>query len=195
MVELTSNAEFMIKKIAPNIKGKFGIDIEEFLRDPQEFSNDQDIKNKIEQIEAELSEDIEEIIKGMGEAQKRFNDNMARADAISKKLGQAISIQAKQLGIPLIAPKDTEGFENAEIIYTDNADDGVTSLAQKLLGISNFVIIGSITYNEYKVSDWTFSTNGKNYTIRVSIEPNPVLDLEYARTEVMDAIDSAKGYL
>jgi hypothetical protein len=195
MAETTSNAEFILKRIAPNIKSKFGIDIEEFLRNPQGFSNDQDIANKIEQIEAELSEDIDEIIKSMGDAQKRFNDDMAKADAVSKKLGQAISIQARQLGIPMITPKDTDGFDNTEMIYVDNADDNTLALAQKLLGMSNFVIGGALTYNEYKVSDWTFATNSKNYAIRINIPSNPVLDMEYAKTEITDAIDAAKGYL
>ncbi len=194
--EVLSNADFIIQKIMPNIKEKFGVDIEEFINNPRSFSEDNDIINKVEQIEAEVDDEITKIIAGMGDAQKDFDDSISKATAISNTLAQSISVEAKQHNTPILAPTDMENMQdNIPTIYVDNAEDNTINFAKKLAGISNFILLSNITYKENKIIGWTFVTNHGSYALRIEIPESIVLDFEYARNEIINGIEAARAYL
>ena len=194
--EVLSNADFIIQKIMPNIKEKFGVDIEEFINNPRSFSEDNDIINKVEQIEAEVDDEITKIIAGMGDAQKDFDDSISKATAISNTLAQSISVEAKQHNTPILAPTDMENMQdNIPTIYVDNAEDNTINFAKKLAGISNFILLSNITYKENKITGWIFVTNHGSYALRIEIPESIVLDFEYARNEIINGIEAARAYL
>lgn len=187
------DTESLLKKITPAIKSKYNININDLFSDPKSFADDPSILDKIENIKADVSTTIDGIIASMGEAEKELENEMSKADSISKKIAQHISIHSKQNNIPVITPYLAERDDKInENIYIDNADDPILAFLERLISDSIFILSSTTAYKDYRISEFTFVTNSKDYTVRVNINLNPVFDLEYSRAEIFDALDAAK---
>jgi hypothetical protein len=189
-----ADTEQLLKRITPAIKSKYDLNINELVANPQKFAGDASIPDKIDGIKADVSTSIDGIIASMGDAEKELDGEMSKADSISKKLIQQVSIHSKQNNIPVITPYLAERDDKInENIYIDNADDPVLTLIERLVSNSIFILSSTTSYKDYQIAEFTFVTNSKDYTIRININLNTVFDLEYSRTEILDALDAAKS--
>ncbi len=188
-------ADTIIKQVSPSIKTKYSVDLNTLLLDPSQFSG-KPVAAKLDSITADVNSEIDRIAESFGSASARLQDEMSKYDSVSKRLAQHISLHAKQGNVPVVEPYFVTRDENKEeVIYVDNADDATMQLAEKLVSLSNVILKFNTEYKDYSIGGWMFSTPSKTYLLRVNIPPNPVLDLEAARSEITGALESAKDYI
>ncbi len=189
-------ADTIITQVSSNIKDKYNIDLVDLISDPSKFLNTPTINDKINNIKADINSSIDQIITSLGNAKNRLDDEMSVASSLSNKINQHITLHAKQNNVPLIKPYFFKVDEQqTETVYLDNADDITLEFVTKLISLSNAVMLSTIEYKDYTVGEWMFTTSTKNYSLRINIPVNPVYEVESARTEILDYLNSAKDYV
>ncbi len=189
-------AEVIINRVTPSIKAKYNINITDLISNPSKFMNTDSISNTIENIKEDISKSTDQIINSYGAAKSKLEDEMDKAASISDKIKQHINLYAKQNNIPVIKPLFFEVDEQQkETVYIDNSEDSTLKFIEQLISISNVIFLSTIEYNNHIVGEWLFSTPTKNYVLRINIPTNPVYEIESARTEILDYLDSTKEYV
>ena len=85
-----------------------------------------------------------------------------------------------------------EGKE--EVIYVKDASGDILGLVGRLVDSSLMIADFTRQYENYQIGEWLFSGN-KNYVLRVSLDPNPYLNVEASVNEINGLLDAAADYL
>ncbi|MCL4411549.1 hypothetical protein M1329_01270 [Candidatus Marsarchaeota archaeon] len=188
-------AGILIDSVEPTVKQKYNMSLRGLLASPGRYSGTANLNTTIDNIREDIDNYVSETIDSMPEERKSFESDALKCDSITKQLGQNISLQAKQNSVPMIKPDAMDRDETRdEVFYISSVDNSVLSLVQKLVAASTVVADFSRTYRNYNIGEWLFSTNAKNYVIRVNLQPNAIVTIDAARDEVNGLLDGVMTF-
>ncbi|MGC8652140.1 MAG: hypothetical protein ACP5UH_02735 [Candidatus Micrarchaeia archaeon] len=196
MAELWSDyTGAMISDIDPDIKKKYGMALSELLANPRGFAGEENLAIKIGNIKDDVDSYIESQKQQALLREKNFSDMLERADSITQKISQRVSVIAKQSSVPLIKPVSIDkGAASEERIYVDSSDDSVMGLVEKLAASSMIIADFTSEYNSYKLGEWYFSGH-KNYTLSVYLPPSNVMLLDNSKQELDALLNAAIEFI
>ncbi|MCL5430035.1 MAG: hypothetical protein M1504_00990 [Candidatus Marsarchaeota archaeon] len=197
MAEIWSEyTDGIIKDVDSALGKKYKFTVRQFLKSPMDYASQPNVKNTAESMRKEINGYLDGILNGLTEQRKNLDARASKVNAITSQLSQNIAMQSKQNKIPMIKPVVIErDVTKEEIIYISEVDTGVLSLIEKL--ISNSIYIADYTgdYKDYKIGDWFFGSNNKNYSLRVYMPQDQIIMLEGAKAEINGLFDIAMSVL
>ncbi|MCL4373406.1 MAG: hypothetical protein M1360_00380 [Candidatus Marsarchaeota archaeon] len=196
MAELWSDyTDALISDLDPDIKKKYGVALSELLSNPKDFADNENLSVTIGNIKEDVNSYIESQKQQALLREKNFNDMLERADSISQKISQRLSVTAKQNNVPLVKPVSIDrNSDNEEHIYVDSSDDSVIALAEKLAASSMMIADFTTEYNNFKIGEWYFSGH-KNYTLSVYMPASNVMLLDTSKSELDTLLDAAAEFI
>lgn len=191
----SDSAGMLIDSVEPTVKQKYNISLRGLLTNPGRYSGTANLATTIDNIHEDIDNYVSETIDSMPEERKSFESDGLKCDSITKQLSQNISLQAKQNSVPLIRPDAMDRDEaRDEVFYISSVDNSVLALVQKLVSASMVIADFSRMYRNYNIGEWLFSTNAKNYVIRVNLQPSAIVTIDAARDEVNDLLDGVVAF-
>ncbi|MGC8669945.1 MAG: hypothetical protein ACP5TL_02210 [Candidatus Micrarchaeia archaeon] len=185
----------IIGNLDSSIKKKYGFSLSDLLSNPKALAGQENISVKISNIKSDVNSFIDSQKQDALRREKTFNDILERADSITNKIAQKISVVAKQNNIPIIKPiAVNRNTDNEDHIYIDSSDDNVLAMVEKL--VSSSVIVADFTteYNNLKIGDWHFNGQ-KNYSLTVYTPTSNVMLLDSSRDELNTLLDAAAEFI
>ncbi len=196
MAEMWSdNADVIIKNVDKDIKAKYKFSLSEFLTNPADYASVPNVAITVSNMKEYVDEFGSSLLEGLDEEKKKLDDDAMKCDAVTSQIAQAIKAEARQSKIPIIKPATMlrdEGKE--EVIYVKDASGDVLGLVSRLVDSSLMIADFTRQYENYQIGEWLFSGN-KNYVLRVSLDPNPYLNVEASVKEINGLLDAAADYL
>ncbi len=191
----SDNTDSLITEIDEEIEGKYKFGLRDLFTNTSKYAKQQNIQVTISNMKEDANKYIDNIISEMANESKTMEYDLSKVDAMTKQLGQNISMQSRQHGIPLVKPLEVvRDTEREETIVFDSIDLETMKLIEKLISSSVFVADFSYQHRDYNIGSWLFG-GSKNYTINVYLPPNTVMDTELSRDEINDLIDEAADML
>ena len=192
MAELwDDNADFIIKGLDKQIRTKYGFLLSDLLTSPSEYAQTENVLMKISNVKEEVNSNIDSILGGMPQEVKKAEDSFAKANAITERLSQTISVEAKKNNVPLITSAYLQRKEDSdEIIYVDTIDGWPESLVEKFASLSDYIADMTTMHGKHRIGSWIFSGR-KQYVLNVRLESSPVLAIEDARADILSLLDDA----
>lgn len=191
----SDSAGMLIDSVEPTVKQKYNISLRGLLTNPGRYAGTANLATTIDNIHEDIDNYVSETIDSMPEERKSFESDGLKCDSITKQLSQNISLQAKQNSVPLIRPDAMDRDEaRDEVFYISSVDNSVLALVQKLVSASTVIADFSRMYRNYNIGEWLFSTNAKNYVIRVNLQPSAIVTIDAARDEVNDLLDGVVAF-
>jgi len=196
MAELWSDyTDMMVGELEATVKSKYNLSLKKLLTNPMQFADDKTVSVKIDNIKEDVNKYLDDVVGQLEEERKALENNAVKSDSLTNQLNQRISLEAKQVNVPVIKPYAVARDETRdEIVYVNSVDSSTLALIDKLTNSSTFVADMTYKYKDYNIGVWFFSGQ-KNYVVSVALEPNPVLNVEGSRTELNMLIDNAKEIL
>jgi alpha-D-ribose 1-methylphosphonate 5-triphosphate diphosphatase PhnM len=196
MAELWSDySDNIIKNLDKQLSTKYKLTMRNLLTDPSKYADQPNILVTIDNLKEEVENYAKSRDKVLATEKKEFENAIVRADALTSQLGQSVSMQAKQNGVPVITPvalqRDTTKDEQ---IYVDSVDNATLALVGKLASSSMLIADFSTTYENYKVGEWLFSGD-KDYIISVYMPANEYFRLQSSKDEIVGLLDTASGFI
>lgn len=196
MAEMWSdNADVIIKNVDKDIKAKYKFSLSEFLTNPADYASVPNVAITVSNMKEYVDEFGSSLLEGLDEEKKKLDDDAMKCDAVTSQIAQAIKAEARQSKIPIIKPATMlrdEGKE--EVIYVKDASGDILGLVGRLVDSSLMIADFTRQYENYQIGEWLFSGN-KNYVLRVSLDPNPYLNVEASVNEINGLLDAAADYL
>jgi hypothetical protein len=196
MAEIWSDySDAIIKELDPTIEQKYGIKLSELLVNPRSLTSTQNAGITIGNIKEEVDKYIDEKRNEALKYEVNFEDMIEKADSITAKIAQRISVIAKQSNIPLVKPvaidRDTTKEEQ---VFVDSGNDDILALVEKLVTASMLVADFTTQYKNFKIGQWLFSGH-KNYTLNVYMPASNVMMLDSSKEELDTLLDAASEFL
>jgi hypothetical protein len=196
MAEMWSdNADVIIKNVDKDIKAKYKFSLSEFLTNPADYASVPNVAITVSNMKEYVDDFGSSLLGGLDEEKKKLDDDAMKCDAVTSQIAQAIKAEARQSKIPIIKPATMlrdEGKE--EVIYVKDASGDILGLVGRLVDSSLMIADFTRQYENYQIGEWLFSGN-KNYVLRVSLDPNPYLNVEASVNEINGLLDAAADYL
>ena len=197
MAELWSdNADVIIKNVDKDLKARYKFSLSEFLTNPADYASVPNIAITVSNMKEYVDDFGSGLLEGLDEDEKKkLDDDAMKCDAVTSQIAQAIKAEARQSKIPIIKPSTVlrdEGKE--EVIYVKGASGDILGLVGRLVDSSLMIADFTRQYKNYQIGEWLFSGN-KNYVLRVSLDPNPYLNIEASMNEINGLLDAAADYL
>ncbi len=191
----SEDAGTIIEALEPKINSTYGVSLKDLLNNPAFYVSKDGIETTVANIREEATSYISDLESKLQDDKKNLEKDGLKCDAVSKQLAQNISMQAKQNNVPLIKPNGMDRNEDEdEVLYINNIDNGTIALISKLTAISSFIVDFSTSYKTYSLGRWIFDGQ-KNYMVAVSMEPNPIIDLDAVNDELSGLIDDLEDYI
>jgi len=185
----------IISDMDPMIKKKYGFALSDLLTNPKKFAGTEDIGIKIGNIKEEVDSYIDAQKQDALKKETNFSDMLERADSITGKIAQRISVIAKQNNVPSIKPVAIDrNTDNEEHIYVDSSDDSVMALVEKLAASSMVIADFTTDYNDHKLGEWYFSGH-KNYTLTVYMPTSNIMLLDTSKEELDALLGAASDFI
>lgn len=185
----------IISDMDPMIKKKYGFALSDLLTNPKKFAGTEDIGIKIGNIKEEVDSYIDAQKQEALKKETNFSNMLERADSITGKIAQRISVIAKQNNVPSIKPVAIDrNTDNEEHIYVDSSDDSVMALVEKLAASSMVIADFTTDYNDHKLGEWYFSGH-KNYTLTVYMPTSNIMLLDTSKEELDALLGAASDFI
>ncbi|MGC8537883.1 MAG: hypothetical protein ACP5MZ_02770 [Candidatus Micrarchaeia archaeon] len=196
MADLWSDyTDFVIDNIDKSIGKKYKMSLRDLLTDPESFSSDPNIQNTIKSMADDVNAYIDQALSKMSAQKQELDDNLTRADSVTKQLAQSISMQAKQNRVPLIVPVSIDRDDTKEeVISVDSAGSDILALIEKLSANSTMIADFTTQYDNSLIGNWFFS-GPKNYTINVYLPDSDVISIQSSRDELLALLDAASALI
>jgi hypothetical protein len=196
MAEMWSdNADVIIKNVDKDIKAKYKFSLSEFLTNPADYASVPNVAITVSNMKEYVDDFGSSLLGGLDEEKKKLDDDAMKCDAVTSQIAQAIKAEARQSKIPIIKPATVLRDENKEeVIYVKDASGDILGLVGRLVDSSLMIADFTRQYENYQIGEWLFSGN-KNYVLRVSLDPNPYLNVEASVNEINGLLDAAADYL
>ena len=192
MAELWDDyTDVIITSIDESIKGKYKFSLRDILTNPSEFSSQPNIQTDVANMSNDVDNFIDNMLSSLNDEKKALDENLSKADDITKQLAKAISMYAKQNKIPFGVPVSLNRDETKdEVITVDSADSDVLALAEKLVASSTMVMDFTYKYGKSEIGSWFFS-GMKNYVLDVYLPENNIIMLNASRDEIKDILNTS----
>ncbi len=196
MADLWSDyTDFVIDNIDKGLGKKYKMSLRDLLTDPESFSSDPNIQNTIKSMADDVNAYIDQALSKMTAQKQELDDNLTKADSVTKQLAQSISMQAKQNRVPFIVPVSIERDDTKEeVISVDSAGSDVLALIEKLVANSTMIADFTTQYDNSLIGNWFFS-GPKNYTINVYLPDSDVISMQDSRDELLGLLDAASSLI
>ena len=191
----SDNADVIIKNVDKDIKAKYKFSLSEFLTNPADYASVPNVAITVSNMKEYVDDFGSSLLGGLDEEKKKLDDDAMKCDAVTSQIAQAIKAEARQSKIPIIKPATVLRDENKEeVIYVKDASGDILGLVGRLVDSSLMIADFTRQYENYQIGEWLFSGN-KNYVLRVSLDPNPYLNVEASVNEINGLLDAAADYL
>ena len=196
MADLWSDyTDFVIDNIDKSIGKKYKMSLRDLLTDPESFSPDPNIQNTIKSMADDVNAYMDQALSKMSAQKQELDDNLTKADSVTKQLAQSISMQAKQNRVPFIVPVSIDRDDTKEeVISVDSAGSDVLALIEKLAASSTLIADFTTQYDNSLIGNWFFS-GPKNYTINVYLPDSDVISMQDSRAELLGLLDAASAMI
>ena len=196
MADLWSDyTDFVIDNIDKSIGKKYKMSLRDLLTDPESFSSDPNIQNTIKSMADDVNAYIDQALSKMSAQKQELDDNLTKADSVTKQLAQSISMQAKQNRVPFIVPVSIDRDDTKEeVISVDSAGSDVLALIEKLAASSTLIADFTTQYDNSLIGNWFFS-GPKNYTINVYLPDSDIISMQDSRDELLGLPDAASALI
>ncbi|MCL5442619.1 MAG: hypothetical protein M1603_02975 [Candidatus Marsarchaeota archaeon] len=196
MADLWSDyTDFVIDNIDKSIGKKYKMSLRDLLTDPESFSSDPNIQNTIKSMADDVNAYMDQALSKMSAQKQELDDNLTRADSVTKQLAQSISMQAKQNRVPFIVPVSIDRDDTKEeVISVDSAGSDVLALIEKIAASSTMIADFTTQYDNSLIGNWFFS-GPKNYTINVYLPDSDVISMQDSRDELLGLLDAASAMI
>ena len=196
MADLWSDyTDFVIDNIDKSIGKKYKMSLRDLLTDPESFSSDPNIQNTIKSMADDVNAYMDQALSKMSAQKQELDDNLTRADSVTKQLAQSISMQAKQNRVPFIVPVSIDRDDTKEeVISVDSAGSDVLALIEKIAASSTMIADFTTQYDNSLIGNWFFS-GPKNYTISVYLPDSDVISMQDSRDELLGLLDAASAMI
>ena len=196
MADLWSDyTDFVIDNIDKSIGKKYKMSLRDLLTDPESFSSDPNIQNTIKSMADDVNAYMDQALSKMSAQKQELDDNLTRADSVTKQLAQSISMQAKQNRVPFIVPVSIDRDDTKEeVISVDSAGSDVLALIEKIAASSTLIADFTTQYDNSLIGNWFFS-GPKNYTINVYLPDSDVISMQDSRDELLGLLDAASAMI
>ena len=196
MADLWSDyTDFVIDNIDKSIGKKYKMSLRDLLTDPESFSSDPNIQNTIKSMADDVNVYMDQALSKMSAQKQELDDNLTRADSVTKQLAQSISMQAKQNRVPFIVPVSIDRDDTKEeVISVDSAGSDVLALIEKIAASSTMIADFTTQYDNSLIGNWFFS-GPKNYTINVYLPDSDVISMQDSRDELLGLLDAASAMI
>ncbi|MCL4390893.1 MAG: hypothetical protein QW194_01960 [Candidatus Micrarchaeaceae archaeon] len=196
MADLWSDyTDFVIDNIDKSIGKKYKMSLRDLLTDPESFSSDPNIQNTIKSMADDVNAYIDQALSKMSAQKQELDDNLTKADSVTKQLAQSISMQAKQNRVPFIVPVSIDRDDTKEeVISVDSAGSDVLALIEKLAASSTLIADFTTQYDNSLIGNWFFS-GPKNYTINVYLPDSDIISMQDSRDELLGLLDAASALI
>lgn len=196
MADLWSDyTDFVIDNIDKSIGKKYKMSLRDLLTDPESFSSDPNIQNTIKSMADDVNAYMDQALSKMSAQKQELDDNLTKADSVTKQLAQSISMQAKQNRVPFIVPVSIDRDDTKEeVISVDSAGSDVLALIEKLAASSTLIADFTTQYDNSLIGNWFFS-GPKNYTINVYLPDSDIISMQDSRDELLGLLDAASALI
>ena len=196
MADLWSDyTDFVIDNIDKSIGKKYKMSLRDLLTDPESFSSDPNIQNTIKSMADDVNVYMDQALSKMSAQKQELDDNLTKADSVTKQLAQSISMQAKQNRVPFIVPVSIDRDDTKEeVISVDSAGSDVLALIEKIAASSTMIADFTTQYDNSLIGNWFFS-GPKNYTINVYLPDSDVISMQDSRDELLGLLDAASAMI
>ena len=196
MADLWSDyTDFVIDNIDKSIGKKYKMSLRDLLTDPESFSSDPNIQNTIKSMADDVNAYMDQALSKMSAQKQELDDNLTKADSVTKQLAQSISMQAKQNRVPFIVPVSIDRDDTKEeVISVDSAGSDVLALIEKIAASSTMIADFTTQYDNSLIGNWFFS-GPKNYTINVYLPDSDVISMQDSRDELLGLLDAASALI
>ena len=196
MADLWSDyTDFVIDNIDKSIGKKYKMSLRDLLTDPESFSSDPNIQNTIKSMADDVNAYMDQALSKMSAQKHELDDNLTKADSVTKQLAQSISMQAKQNRVPFIVPVSIDRDDTKEeVISVDSAGSDVLALIEKIAASSTMIADFTTQYDNSLIGNWFFS-GPKNYTINVYLPDSDVISMQDSRAELLGLLDAASAMI
>jgi hypothetical protein len=196
MADLWSDyTDFVIDNIDKSIGKKYKMSLRDLLTDPENFSSDPNIQNTIKSMADDVNAYMDQALSKMSAQKQELDDNLTKADSVTKQLAQSISMQAKQNRVPFIVPVSIDRDDTKEeVISVDSAGSDVLALIEKIAASSTMIADFTTQYDNSLIGNWFFS-GPKNYTINVYLPDSDVISMQDSRDELLGLLDAASALI
>lgn len=196
MADLWSDyTDFVIDNIDKSIGKKYKMSLRDLLTDPESFSPDPNIQNTIKSMADDVNAYMDQALSKMSAQKQELDDNLTKADSVTKQLAQSISMQAKQNRVPFIVPVSIDRDDTKEeVISVDSAGSDVLALIEKIAASSTMIADFTTQYDNSLIGNWFFS-GPKNYTINVYLPDSDVISMQDSRDELLGLLDAASALI
>ena len=138
---------------------------------------------------------MDQALSKMSAQKQELDDNLTKADSVTKQLAQSISMQAKQNRVPFIVPVSIDRDDTKEeVISVDSAGSDVLALIEKIAASSTMIADFTTQYDNSLIGNWFFS-GPKNYTINVYLPDSDVISMQDSRAELLGLLDAASAMI
>ncbi len=195
MAEFWSDyTDSLISDIDEELGSKYGkMNLRKFLTNPAKFAGQPNFSADSQNLRKDTESYIDAMFEGLGKEKQDFEDSLLKADTMTAQLSNNISMQARQLKIPIIKPAMVERDDSTdEKFYVDTVNTDVFALIEKLVSNAIYIADNTYTYMDRKVGDWLFG-GSRNYVLRVYVPQNQAMLLTDAREEINGIFDAASG--
>ena len=196
MADLWSDyTDFVIDNIDKSIGKKYKMSLRDLLTDPESFSPDPNIQNTIKSMADDVNAYMDQALSKMSAQKQELDDNLTKADSVTKQLAQSISMQAKQNRVPFIVPVSIDRDDTKEeVISVDSAGSDVLALIEKIAASSTMIADFTTQYDNSLIGNWFFS-GPKNYTINVYLPDSDIISMQDSRDELLGLLDAASALI
>ncbi len=196
MADLWSDyTDFVIDNIDKSIGKKYKMSLRDLLTDPESFSPNPNIQNTIKSMADDVNAYMDQALSKMSAQKQELDDNLTKADSVTKQLAQSISMQAKQNRVPFIVPVSIDRDDTKEeVISVDSAGSDVLALIEKIAASSTMIADFTTQYDNSLIGNWFFS-GPKNYTINVYLPDSDVISMQDSRAELLGLLDAASAMI
>jgi archaellum component FlaC len=196
MAEILSDyTQSLVKDMDKEAGTRFSLSISEAINNLDKYATRPNIGVTISNMKEYANKYIDNALGSVSKEAKDMEDDLSRADSITRQLTQNISMQAKQHEVPIIKPFNVaRDISKEETIEIDSIDDQTIKLMERLALRSDMIADFSYKFKEKAVGSWLFS-GAKNYVVNVHVPQNEAMNLELAREELNGVFDAASHYV
>lgn len=180
-------------EVKPVIRKRYGIDLEELLKEPMNYTDSPGISEKIRSIEKDVDAFFDQKIAGMGSEMAELKNELVAVDSDTKKITQAITTKASIAQVPFVKPLFVD-IQGREEIIIDEYGASVDQLVTRMINISDYIADLSVIYNDYVIGSWLFSGRNK-YLISISPPASEIMVMDRSRNEIKGLLESVRDVL
>jgi hypothetical protein len=182
-----------LSEVKPVIRKKYGIDLEELLKEPANYEDNPGMADKVRSIEKDVDAFFDQRIAGMSSEAAELKNALAAIDGDTKKITQAITTKASIGQVPFVRPLyvDVQGREE---IIVEGYDASVDQLVTRMINISDYIAELSTVYKDYTIGSWLFSGRNK-YLLSISPPSSEIIVMDRSRDEIKGLLESVRDSL